>query len=40
MVPFSFYHRVIHSDGSLGKFSAFGGTDTKKKLIALESNEH
>lgn len=29
-------HRVIHSDGSLGKFSAFGGTGTKKKLIALE----
>ncbi|MGD0551045.1 MAG: methylated-DNA--[protein]-cysteine S-methyltransferase [Sedimentisphaerales bacterium] len=33
-------HRVIHSDGSLGNFSAFGGTDTKKKLIALESNKH
>jgi methylated-DNA-[protein]-cysteine S-methyltransferase len=29
-------HRVIHSDGSLGNFSAFGGTDTKKKLLALE----
>lgn len=29
-------HRVIHSDGSLGNFSAPGGTDTKKKLIALE----
>jgi methylated-DNA-[protein]-cysteine S-methyltransferase len=33
-------HRVIRSDGSLGNFSAPGGTDTKKKLIALESNEH
>ena len=29
-------HRVIHSNGSLGNFSAFGGTSTKKKLIALE----
>jgi methylated-DNA-[protein]-cysteine S-methyltransferase len=29
-------HRVIHSDGSLGSFSAIGGTDTKKKLLALE----
>ena len=29
-------HRVIHSDGSLGKFSAPGGTDTKKKMIDLE----
>ena len=29
-------HRVIHSDGSLGNFSAFGGTSTKKKLLALE----
>lgn len=29
-------HRVIHSDSSLGNFSAFGGTGTKKKLIALE----
>jgi methylated-DNA-[protein]-cysteine S-methyltransferase len=33
-------HRVIHSDGSLGNFSAPGGTNTKKKLITLESNEH
>ena len=30
-------HRVIHSDGSLGNFSAFGGTSTKKKLLALET---
>lgn len=30
-------HRIIHSDGSLGNFSAFGGTDTKKKLLALEN---
>ena len=29
-------HRIIHSDGSLGNFSAFGGTSTKKKLLALE----
>jgi methylated-DNA-[protein]-cysteine S-methyltransferase len=29
-------HRVIHSDSSLGNFSAPGGTDTKKKLLALE----
>jgi len=31
-------HRVIRRDGSLGQFSAPGGTDTKKKLIALEKN--
>jgi len=29
-------HRVVHSDGSLGNFSAPGGTCTKKKLLALE----
>ncbi len=33
-------HRIIRSDGSLGQFSAVGGTDAKKRLIALESNEH
>ena len=33
-------HRVIHSDGSLGNFSAFGGTSTKKKLLALETKMH
>jgi methylated-DNA-[protein]-cysteine S-methyltransferase len=33
-------HRVIHSDGSLGNFSAFGGTSTKKKLLALETKVH
>ena len=33
-------HRVIHSDGSLGNFSAFGGTGTKKKLLALETKVH
>ena len=33
-------HRVIHSDGSLGNFSAIGGTDAKKKLITLENNKH
>jgi len=31
-------HRVIHSDGSLGNFSAFGGTSTKSKLIKLEKS--
>jgi methylated-DNA-[protein]-cysteine S-methyltransferase len=29
-------HRVIHSNGSIGRFSASGGTKTKKKLIDLE----
>jgi methylated-DNA-[protein]-cysteine S-methyltransferase len=29
-------HRVIHSDGSPGNFSAPGGINTKKKLLALE----
>lgn len=29
-------HRVIHSDGSLGNFSAPGGTSLKKMLIDLE----
>ena len=29
-------HRVIHSNGSIGNFSASGGTKTKKKLIDLE----
>jgi methylated-DNA-[protein]-cysteine S-methyltransferase len=33
-------HRVIHSDGSLGNFSAPGGTSTKKKLLALETKVH
>lgn len=33
-------HRVIHSNGSIGNFSALGGTDTKKKLITLENNKH
>jgi methylated-DNA-[protein]-cysteine S-methyltransferase len=33
-------HRVIHSDGSLGNFSAIGGTSTKKKLLALETKVH
>ncbi len=31
-------HRVIHRDGSLGKFSAEGGTSTKKKMLELESS--
>lgn len=29
-------HRVIKSDGSLGYFSAIGGTELKKKLLKLE----
>ena len=29
-------HRVIRSDGSLGGFSAPGGTKTKKKLLKKE----
>ena len=29
-------HRVIRSDGSLGGFSAPGGTNTKKKLLKKE----
>jgi methylated-DNA-[protein]-cysteine S-methyltransferase len=29
-------HRVIHSDGSLGQFSAPGGKKLKRKLINLE----
>jgi methylated-DNA-[protein]-cysteine S-methyltransferase len=29
-------HRVIHSDGSIGAFSAPGGTTLKQKLINLE----
>ncbi len=29
-------HRVVHADGSLGNFSAPGGTTTKKKLLELE----
>jgi O-6-methylguanine DNA methyltransferase len=30
-------HRVIRRDGSIGKFSAFGGSSTKKKLLVLEN---
>ena len=29
-------HRVIRSDGTLGGFSASGGTKTKKKLLKKE----
>ena len=29
-------HRVIRSDGTLGGFSALGGTKTKKKLLKKE----
>ena len=29
-------HRIIKSDGSLGNFSAIGGTNLKKKLLKLE----
>jgi methylated-DNA-[protein]-cysteine S-methyltransferase len=29
-------HRVLNSSGKLGGFSAYGGTDTKAKLLSLE----
>ena len=29
-------HRVIKSDGAIGHFSAFGGTNTKKRMLELE----
>ena len=29
-------HRVIRSDGSLGGYSGFGGTKTKRKLLERE----
>jgi len=29
-------HRVVRSDGALGGFSAPGGVDFKKKMLALE----
>ncbi|MHC5182753.1 MAG: methylated-DNA--[protein]-cysteine S-methyltransferase, partial [Planctomycetota bacterium] len=29
-------HRVIKADGSVGQFSAAGGTDTKKRMLDLE----
>jgi methylated-DNA-[protein]-cysteine S-methyltransferase len=29
-------HRVLASGGKLGGFSAYGGTMTKQKLLALE----
>ena len=31
-------HRVIRSDGSLGGYSADGGIQRKKQLLAMESN--
>lgn len=31
-------HRVIGSNGSLGGFSAAGGIETKKRMLALEGN--
>lgn len=31
-------HRVIRSDGSLGGYSADGGIQSKKKLLAMESD--
>ena len=30
-------HRVVHSGGRLGSFSAPGGTTTKRRLLAMES---
>jgi methylated-DNA-[protein]-cysteine S-methyltransferase len=29
-------HRVIRADGSIGQFSGFGGTRTKKRMLDLE----
>ncbi len=31
-------HRVLRTDGGLGGFSAFGGTDTKQKMILHETS--
>jgi methylated-DNA-[protein]-cysteine S-methyltransferase len=31
-------HRVVRSDGSLGGFSAYGGIETKKKMLNLENS--
>ncbi|MBT4910649.1 MAG: MGMT family protein [Cryomorphaceae bacterium] len=31
-------HRVIRSDGSLGGYSADGGIQRKKQLLAMETN--
>ena len=33
-------HRVIKSDGSVGLFSAAGGTNTKKRMLDLEKSGH
>jgi O-6-methylguanine DNA methyltransferase len=30
-------HRVIKADGSVGQFSAAGGTDTKRRMLKLEN---
>jgi O-6-methylguanine DNA methyltransferase len=30
-------HRIIRTNGSIGNFSAPGGSDTKRKLLALEN---
>jgi len=30
-------HRVIYADGSMGGFSAAGGTECKQRLLAMES---
>ena len=30
-------HRIIHSDGSIGNFSAHGGRNLKKRLLDLET---
>ena len=32
-------HRVIRSDGTLGGFSAIGGTKLKKKILMFESKK-
>ncbi len=32
-------HRITYADGSLGGFSAEGGTDLKRRMLALEGGE-
>ena len=32
-------HRVVKSSGQLGGFSAYGGIETKQRLLKIESGE-
>lgn len=32
-------HRVVRTDGSMGGFSALGGVEIKKRMLALENSE-